>query len=68
MGFIKKLSLTALVFLIVILGLVAVQNIIGNYNYSQSSSLTSQSAESVVYIQNGVTGVVSITDPFLNRT
>lgn len=68
MGFIKKLSLTVLVFLIVILGLVAVQNIIGNYNYSQSSSLTSQSAESVVYIQNGVTGVVSITDPFLNRT
>ena len=68
MGIIKKISLTILVVLIVILGLVAVQNIIGNYNYSQSSSLTSQSAESVVYIQNGVTGQVTITDPFLNRT
>jgi len=68
MGIIKKVSLTILVILIVILGLVAVQNIIGNYNYSQSSSLTSQSAESVVYIQNGVTGQVTITDPFLNRT
>jgi len=68
MGIIKKVSLTILVILIVILGLVAVQNIIGNYNYSQSSSLTSQSAESVVYIQNGVTGQVTITDPFLNKT
>ena len=68
MGIIKKVSLTILVILIVILGLVAVQNIIGNNNYSQSSSLTSQSAESVVYIQNGVTGQVTITDPFLNRT
>ena len=68
MGIIKKVSLTILFILIVILGLIAVQNIIGNYNYSQSSSLTSQSAESVVYIQNGVTGQVTITDPFLNRT
>ena len=68
MGIIKKVSLTILVILIVILGLVAVQNIIGNNNYSQSSSLTSQSADSVVYIQNGVTGQVTITDPFLNRT
>ncbi len=68
MGIIKKVSLTILIILIVILGLVAVQNIIGNYNYSQSSSLTSQSADSVVYIQNGVTGQVTITDPFLNRT
>ena len=68
MGIIKKVSLTILVVLIVILGFVAVQNIIGNYNYSQSASLTSQSADSVVYIQNGVTGQVTITDPFLNRT
>ena len=68
MGIIKKVSLTILFILIVILCLIAVQNIIGNYNYSQSSSLTSQSADSVVYIQNGVTGQVTITDPFLNRT
>lgn len=64
----KKLSLIILFILIAILGFIAVQNIIGNYNYSQSSSLTSQSADSVVYIQNGVTGVVTINDPFLNRT
>jgi Trypsin-like peptidase domain len=64
----KKLSIIILFILIAILGFFAVQNIIGNYNYSQSTNLTTQSAESVVYIENGVTGVVVITDPFLNRT
>lgn len=33
-----------------------------------SSTLNSQAADSVVYIENGVSGVVSITDPFLNKT
>jgi len=64
----KKLSIIILFILIAILGFIAVQNIIGNYNYSQSAGLTTQSSESVVYIENGVTGVVVITDPFLNRT
>jgi len=39
------------------------------FNSSTSSStINSQAADSVVYIENGVSGVVSITDPFLNKT
>ena len=68
MALLKNLSLFILFVVIVILGLVAAQNIIGNYDYTQSSSLTNQSAESTVYIENGITGVVLINDPFLNRT
>jgi len=68
MALIKNLSLLILFVLIGVLGFIAVQNIIGNYDYTQSASLTSQSAESTVYIENGVTGVVFINDPFLNRT
>ena len=68
MALLKNLSLIILFVVIVIFGLVAVQNIIGNYDYTQSSSLTNQSAESTVYIENGITGVVLINDPFLNRT
>lgn len=33
-----------------------------------NSSSTSASSDSVVYIENGVSGVVTITDPFLNKT
>ncbi len=68
MALLKNLSLFIIFVLIAILGLIAVQNIIGNYDYTQSASLTSQTAESTVYIENGVTGVVLINDPFLNRT
>jgi len=67
MSHIKKSSLVITAVLVVILG-VAGQNIIGNYYYSQPSSLNSKTASSVVYIENGVSGVVSITDPYLNRT
>ena len=66
MRHIKKSSLIIVAVCVVILGLIG-QNIIGNYYYSQSSSLT-QASGSVVYIENGVTGVVSITDPFVNKT
>lgn len=66
MRHIKKSSLIIVAVFVVILGLIG-QNIIGNYYYSQSSSLT-QASSSVVYIENGVTGVVSITDPFVNKT
>ncbi len=66
MRHIKKSSLIIVAVCVVILGLIG-QNIIGNYYYSQSSSLT-QASSSVVYIENGVTGVVSITDPFVNKT
>jgi len=67
MRHIKKSSLLIIAVLVVVLGLTAGQNLIGNY-YSQSSSSNSQSAESVVYIENGVSGLVTITDPFMNRT
>jgi serine protease Do len=66
MRHIKKSSLIIVAVFVAIVGLIG-QNIIGNYYYSQSSSLT-QAASSVVYIENGVTGVVSITDPFVNKT
>ncbi len=68
MSLLKTLSLAVLALLIVISGFLLVENIIVNYNYSQSTSLNAQSTNSVVYIQNGVSGIVSITDPFLNRT
>ncbi len=68
MGLIKKLLFTIIFVLIAILVFVAVENTIGNYNYVQSSNLTSKTADSTVYIQNGVSGVVTINDPFLNRT
>lgn len=35
---------------------------------TSSPTLNSQTGDSVVYIENGVSGVVSITDPFLNKT
>lgn len=68
MGLVKKLILAFIFVVVAVLVLIAVQNTIGNYDYSQSSNLTSQSANSVVYIQNGVTGVVTINDPFHNKT
>src|SRR5664279_4167712 len=68
MGLVKNLVLIIIFVLAAILVFIAVQSTIGNYNYSQSSNLTSQSANSAVYIQNGVTGVVTINDPFLHRT
>ena len=66
MKHIKKSSLVIIAILVAILGLIT-QNAIGNF-YNSQSSLNSQTAGSVVYVENGVTGVVSITDPFLNKT
>jgi hypothetical protein len=68
MGLIKKLIITIIFLVVAILFLIAAQSTIENYNYSQSSNLTSQTANSTVYIQNGVTGIVTINDPFLHRT
>jgi hypothetical protein len=68
MGLIKKLIFTLIFVVVVILFLIAAQSTIGNCDYSQSSNLTSQTANSTVYIQNGVTGFVTINDPFLHRT
>jgi len=68
MGLITKLIFTVIFMAVAILVLVAAQSTIGNYDYSQSSNLTSQTANSTVYIQNGVTGVVTINDPFIHKT
>ena len=62
----KKSSLIIIAAIIIAMGIVG-QNLIGNY-YSPPASLNSQSAGSVVYIENGVTGMVTINDPYLNRT
>jgi len=58
-------SVLLIVVVILVLG-IAAEKI---FNSSTSSStLNSQTVDSVVYIENGVSGVVSITDPFLNKT
>lgn len=64
----KKSSLIVIAVFIVIVGLVAGQNIIGDYYYLQTSNLNSQTASSTVFVENGVTGIVTITDPFLNTS
>jgi S1-C subfamily serine protease len=67
MKHLKHSTLVVIAILVAILGVLA-QNAIGNNYYVQSSGSNSQSAGSVVYIENGVSGVVSITDPFVNKT
>ena len=67
MKHLKHSTLVVIAILVAIFGLVA-QNAIGNNYYIQSSNSNSQTSGSVVYIENGVTGVVSISDPFINKT
>jgi S1-C subfamily serine protease len=67
MKHLKHSTLVVIAIFVAILGVLA-QNAIGNNSYVQSSDSSSQVAGSVVYIENGVTGVVSITDPFINKT
>ena len=62
----KKVTLLIIAVIVVVLGILG-QNVIGNY-YSPPATLNSQSAGSVVYIENGVTGKVTINDPYLNKT
>jgi len=47
------------------MGLLASETIFLNYYYPSSNS---QAGGSVVYIENGVSGDVSISDPYLNKT
>ena len=67
MRHLKHSTLVVIAILVAILGVFA-QNAIGNNYYVQSSGSNTNTAGSVVYIENGVTGVVSITDPFVNKT
>ena len=67
MKHLKHSTLVVIAILVAILGVLA-QNAIGNNYYIQSLDSNSKTVDSVVYIENGVTGVVSITDPFVNKT
>ena len=67
MKHLKHSTLVVIAILVAILGVLA-QNAIGNNYYIQSSDSNSKTVGSVVYIENGVTGVVAITDPFVNKT
>jgi len=65
MDHLKKILLILVAFIVVILGLFfTTENLMGNY----SQSTNSQTSGSVVYIENGVSGVVTVTDPYLNRS
>ncbi|UTB33470.1 MAG: serine protease [Methanobacterium sp. ERen5] len=63
MGYLKKL-LILIVFVCLVIGLIIYS---GSFD-SQNGLNKSSTSESVVYIENGVSGVVTINDPFLNRT
>ncbi len=65
MKFLKVFLLIAAV-VIGLFSVVIAQNIFGNYSYAETSS-NLQPANSTVYIQNGVSGVVTVSDPYLNR-
>jgi len=62
MGYVKNLVLLVL-YLLVGIGILMV--ILSSY--SQSGISNSSTSKSVVYLENGVSGVVTINDPFLNR-
>jgi S1-C subfamily serine protease len=63
MGYLKKLLLL-FVFVGMAIGLITYA---GSFD-SQSGLNNSSTSKSVVYIENGVSGVVTINDPFLNKT
>jgi len=64
MGYIKNFFLLALFAISILL---ISQSILGIYFPLSTTSNTSKTG-SVVYIENGVSGIVTITDPFLNKT
>lgn len=63
MGYIKKIVILIL-FVVLLMGILAYA---GSFN-SQTNLNNSSTSGSVVYIENGVSGVVTINDPFLNKT
>lgn len=62
----KLLKNTLLLTLILLIAFVAYETFFTNN--SPLTYFSSQSASSTVYVENGVSGVVSITDPSLNKT
>ncbi|UTB32022.1 MAG: S1C family serine protease [Methanobacterium sp. ERen5] len=59
-------SVLLIVVVLVIMGFTTA--IVFNSSSTSTSDLNAQAADSVVYVENGVSGVVTITDPFLNKT
>lgn len=67
-----KLSIKVLiiisVFIVPTVGAVIADNLIETYIFPQQATYSPESANSTVYIENGVSGIVSITDPTLGRS
>ncbi len=68
MRWVKRVIFLSLLVLIIISGIFITENILGTTLLSQPVDYSNQSANSTVYIQNGVSGVVTMTDPTLNQT
>jgi hypothetical protein len=69
MGLIKTfLMFIIALFILTVLGLIIAENLIGFSPFSQEVAYSTQAASSTVYIQNGVSGVVTLTDPLQGKT
>lgn len=63
----KGLVLISVIVLVISGGIIA-ENILGISLFSKPTNFSPQSANSTVYIQNGVSGIVTLTDPTINKT
>jgi hypothetical protein len=68
MRWLKSVLFLMVLVLIIISGIFITENILGTTLLSQPVDYSNQSANSTAYIQNGVSGVVILTDPALNQT
>jgi len=68
MSLIKNVFIILAVVVLAVSGVIIAENLFGTSLFSQQVGYSSQAASSTVYIQNGVSGVVTLTDPFLGRT
>jgi len=69
MGLIKTfLMFVFALFILTISGLIIAENLIGFSPFSHDVAYSTQAASSTVYVQNGVSGVVTLTDPFQGKT
>ncbi|MGA2675616.1 MAG: trypsin-like peptidase domain-containing protein [Methanobacterium sp.] len=69
MGLIKTfLMLVVALFILTITGLIIAEILLGFSPFSQGVAYSTQAASSTVYVQNGVSGVVTLTDPLQGKT
>lgn len=71
MSLAKNTLILISIVLVVFAGMTVAEDFLGislTSLFSQPVSFSNQSASSTAYIQNGVSGVVTLTDPFLKRT